>query len=117
MPTYSYKCEKCNKNFELFFSIQLYQEKPTCIFCSSSNTFRRYIDDVITQSSSIKKTDSELRTIGDLANRNRDKMSEDQKHELFMKHNSYKYEQPSKELPKGMSRIKKTQKKDKPKWT
>jgi hypothetical protein len=63
----------------------------------------------------IRKSDSELKTIGDLANRNRDKMSNDHKSYLQEKHNEYKDTELAKELPKGMSKIKKPTKKIK--WT
>lgn len=110
MPTYTYECLKCASNFELFFYIKDYQEKPKCIHCGSLKTTRSYIDDVLTQASSIKKSDSELKTIGDLAKRNADKLSDDEKIHLYNKHNSYKYETSDKQLPTGMSRVKKPQK-------
>ena len=114
MPTYSYNCEKCFTGFELFFYIKDYTDKPECIHCGSHNTHREYVKDVSTQSSSVKKSDTELKTLGDLANRNRDKMTEDEKIHLYNKHNSYKEEQPKTELPKGMKRLKKQ---PKIKWT
>lgn len=113
MPTYSYICNDCNTKFELFFHIKNYIQNPNCISCNSTNSNRRYIDDVISQSCSIKKSDTELKTIGDLANRNRDKLSDDQKADLYIKHNSYKETPTDKPLPKGMSRINKPGKK---KW-
>jgi hypothetical protein len=63
---------------------------------------------------SIKKSDNELKTIGDIANRNRDKLSDDHKQALNIKHNKYKEEQSSTDLPSGMSRMKKQ---PKIKWT
>lgn len=113
MPTYSYTCEQCKIDFELFFYIKDYIETPCCTNCRSDKTHRRYIDDVLTQNNSVKKADSELKTIGDIANRNRDRLSEDEKVHLYQKHNSYKENQPEKPLPTGMSRIKKP---PKPKW-
>jgi len=113
MPTYSYFCFACNKDFEIFSYISNYQEKPKCIFCKSKKTNRLYDKDVLTQFCSVKKSDSELKTIGDLAQRNSDKMSKDHKITLYQKHNDYKDNVPSKELPKGMSRMKKPKK---PKW-
>lgn len=107
MPTYSYSCTDCNKDFELFFYIKDYISDPTCIFCSSKDTHRRYIDDVITQNCSVKKSDNELKTLGDLANRNRDRLSQDEKTHLDQKHNEYKDTTNLPELPKGMKRIKK----------
>lgn len=110
MPTYSYHCENCTSNFELFFFIKDYKEQPQCSVCNSNNTYRRYTDDVITQSASVRKSDTELKTIGDLARRNSDRLSEDEKIHLYQKHNSYKEEQSIKELPKGMNRVKKPKK-------
>lgn len=107
MPTYSYYCSKCKKGFELFCTIKDYKEIQPCPKCSSEETYRQYINDVLTQTSTVRKGDSELKTIGDLARRNSDKFSEDEKIHLYQKHNSYKYEDSSKELPKGMTRIKK----------
>lgn len=108
MPTYSYFCNKCQTKFEIFCSIKDYVENASCEHCKKNkHTHRLYIEDVSTLSTSIKKNDSELKTIGDLANRNRDRLSEDHKTELEEKHNSYKEEVSNKELPKGMSRIKK----------
>jgi putative FmdB family regulatory protein len=110
MPTYSYNCDNCEYVFELFFYIKDYIENPVCTKCNSKKTSRRYIDDVITQSTTIKKSDSELKTIGDLAQRNSDKMSEDEKIHLYKKHNQYRFEDNNNPLPDGMSRIKKPEK-------
>lgn len=115
MPTYSYYCSRCEKDFELFFYIKDYIEKPKCCLCNTNTEVDRlYIKDISTQSASVKKADSELKTLGDLANRNRDKMSNDEKNHLHIKHNSYKEEKPDKPLPKGMSRMSKGKK---IKWT
>lgn len=113
MPTYSYICSSCEEQFELFFSIRDYKENPKCLHCGSKKTSRDYISDAKTINSSVKKSDTELSTVGDLANRNRDRMSSDQKIELTQKHNEYK-ENFEMKLPKGMSRIPK--KKVKNKW-
>jgi len=114
MPTYTYYCEKCKKSFELFSSIREYDPEPTCLLCKKTKAHRDYIVDVATQSASVKKSDNELKTIGDLAMRNSERMSNDQKTDLYIKHNSYKEEKTeTKPLPKGMSRIKKP---PKPKW-
>lgn len=113
MPTYSYQCQDCSKAFELFFYIRDYIESPKCCYCESKNTERAYSKDVLTQSASVKKADSELKTIGDIANRNRDRLSDDEKVSLYNKHNSYKEEAPKTALPKGMTRMKKPSKKNK----
>lgn len=111
MPTYSYICNNCNFSFELFSSIKEYEENPKCPECSINKTNRDYAIDLITLAGSVKKSDSELKTIGDLANRNRDRMSDEQKAELHQKHNDYKENKiEDKPLPKGMSRMKKGKK-------
>ena len=115
MPTYSYSCSHCEEKFEMFLYIKDYTEHPKCPKCKSKKTNREYIQDVSTLSASVKKSDSELKTLGDLANRNRDKLSDDQKQSLFEKHNSYREQESQKELPKGMSRMKKPTQKIK--WT
>ena len=108
MPTYTYFCDKCQKQFELFAYIKDYNPIPNCAHCGNKKTHRQYIIDVKTQSTSVKKSDSELKTIGDLAMRNTERMSDDQKTELYMKHNEYKYDsRDSMPLPTGMTRIKK----------
>ena len=109
MPNYSYFCETCDTAFELFFSIRDYKEKTKCKKCNKTCR-RNYIEDVLSQSASVKKSDSELKTIGDLANRNRDRFSSDERIALDKKHNEYKDNDLAKELPKGMSRIKKQNK-------
>lgn len=107
MPTYSYICNSCNSLFELFFTIKNYKPTPKCARCDSPDTCRNYSIDFLTISNSVKKADSELRTIGDLAKRNSDRMSDDEKTSLYMKHNEYRENNTDKPLPKGMSRIKK----------
>lgn len=113
MPTYSYYCENCDILHEIFFTIAAYKDTIKCDKCKNKCS-RSYIDDILTLNSSVKKTDSELKTLGDLANRNRDRMSDDQKNHLNKKHNDYKDTKIEKELPKGMSRIEKP--KQKIKW-
>lgn len=115
MPTYSYKCNKCLKDFELFFYIRQYTPSPKCTHCNSTDTQREIVRDAQTINSSIIKNDSELKTIGDLANRNRDRMTSDHKISLQQRHNEYKENKPDKELPKGMTRINKP--KNRTRWT
>lgn len=106
MPNYTYLCETCCKKFEIFTSIKEYNPRPKCVFCKSKKTNRSYSDDLTRSSAFVRKSDDELKTVGDLANRNRDKMSNDQKIELYQKHNNYKENSSQKPLPQGMSRIK-----------
>lgn len=115
MPTYSYACNKCDENFELFFYIKDYNDKPLCPKCKNNKLVtRNYQVDISSQATTVKKTDNELKTIGDLANRNRDRMSEDERNHLQTKHNAYKETDAAKPLPKGMTRMPKGKK---IKWT
>lgn len=106
MPEYSYKCDKCNLTFSLVCSMREYRETHSCEKCGS-NCCRDYLEDLSTLNTSVKLGDNELKTLGHLAHRNTERMSEDQKNELYIKHNSYKEDVSDKPLPKGMSRIKK----------
>lgn len=108
MPAYTFECDKCSEVFELVCSMKDYTGKANCPSCKSKKTFRRYVDDVATLNGSVKKADDELKTVGDLANRNRDRMSDDEKIALHQKHQSYREDAP--ELPKGMSRLPKQKK-------
>lgn len=105
MPCYSYYCASCQETIEIVCSIKEYKEHIKCPGCKN-NISRDYID-MLTINGTVKKSDSELSTIGDLANRNRDKLSDDEKVHLHQKHNSYKDKKDQTELPKGMTRMKK----------
>lgn len=110
MPEYSFYCEKCGKPFEVSCSINDYSNnKIRCIFCNSANINRDLMSDISGSYLSIRKHDSELKTLGDLANRNAEKFSADKKNHLFHKHNEYRKDKDGK-LPDGMTRIKKTKK-------
>lgn len=106
MPEYSYNCEKCNKVFSIICSIKEYKDTHLCDICGTLCA-RDYIEDLSTLNTSVRLGDNDLKTLGHLAQRNTERMSEDQKNELYRKHNSYKSEVSDKPLPKGMSRIKK----------
>ena len=92
MPTYSFICESCHKVFEVFLSFKEYDEKNNiaCELCGSKKVCRNYVEDALSVGSSVRKADSELKTIGDLANRNRDRMTDDHKAALYEKPNSKK---------------------------
>jgi len=108
MPEYTYSCDKCNTVFSIVCSIREYKEKTMCPQCQSIDfVSRNYLEDLGSLNTSVIKNDSDLKTIGDLANRNRDKMSSDHKANLESKHNEYKEQKSTKELPSGMSRIQK----------
>lgn len=112
MPEYSYFCEKCKQPFSVVCSISNYKEKCDCDLCG--NLCSRDYEDLKTLNASVKLSDSEIKTVGHLAQRNTEKMSRDQRAELYVKHNEYKYDKPEQALPKGMTRIKKP---PKTKWT
>lgn len=105
MPTYTYVCEDCKHKEEVFLSIKDYTEKKKCSKCGNE-CVRSYADDLLTTNAFVRLADSEIKTLGHLAHRNTEKMSDDQKRELHHKHNQYKYETP-KELPAGMTRLNK----------
>lgn len=112
MPTYTYFCNSCVEPFEIFSTISSYKEKEKCSKCKSICS-RFYEEDMLSINGSVKKSDSDLK-LGDLANRNRDRMSDDHKQYLHQKHNEYKDPSFKKELPQGMSRAKPGKK---TKWT
>lgn len=110
MPEYTFICNACKDDFSIFASIREYdsllgKKKISCPNCKSKSVTRDYLGDCSTIAGSVKKGDDELKTIGDLANRNRDRMSEDQKAELYKKHNDYREVESTTPLPAGMSRI------------
>lgn len=109
MPSYTYVCEKCGTKTEIFTTIQNYKEHISC--ACGATMGRYYQDDLVNMLGSVIKSDSELKTLGDLANRNRDRMSDDHKAHLHKKHNEYKAPAQQKELPKGMTRMKKSSQK------
>jgi putative FmdB family regulatory protein len=113
MPIYTFICEKCQNKFDISCSIREYSEKQKCTACKSKKVYRSYKDDISSVFGSVKKHDSELKTVGDLAARNSDKFSDDHKEFLKQKHTAYK-DQTDKPLPNGMSRISKG---NKTKWT
>jgi len=107
MPTYTYQCSKCENVFEIFSSIADYKDTVKCSECKRQ-AHRMYVDDLLTLNGSVRKADSELKTIGDLARRNSEKFSDDYKAHLHEKHNAYKETPSTNTLPKGMTRMKKT---------
>lgn len=107
MPTYTYYCEECQESFDLFANISDYKDKVKCPSCKSKKKCSRdYQEDMLTLNSSVRKSDSELKTLGDLAQRNGERFSDDYKAELQRKHYDYRgKEDPNTVLPEGMSRI------------
>ena len=114
MPSYTFLCIKCKKKFEIFLTFSQYSDEQKCPLCNSENTQRSYADDLASISGSVVKSDKELK-LGDLANRNRDRLSQDEKDHLYHKHNSYKDQDIVKSLPTGMNRLNKQPKIEWPK--
>lgn len=110
MPEYTYVCNDCKSKINLICSIREYKETIECPHCESRLTIRSYEDDMKTINGSVRLSKSEIKNLGHLAHRNTETMSEDQKNELYRKHNAYKEVVPEKPLPKGMNRIKKPKK-------
>ena len=110
MPIYTYICAKCNKKIELITHYSKYQKTIACNECGAE--CQRSLQDDL-GSGFVKLSDHELK-LGHLAQRNSERFSDDYKAELKRKHNEYKEQEPSKPLPKGMSRV---QRQPKIKWT
>lgn len=114
MPSYTFLCIECKKKFEIFLTFAQYSDKQQCPLCNRENTHRSYVDDLASISGSVVKSDTELK-LGDLANRNRDRLSQDEKDHIYHKNNAYKDQDLVKSLPKGMTRLKKQPKIEWPK--
>ena len=109
MPEYTFLCDKqnngCALEFSLVMSIAEYTDGHTCPRCKRKKPVRRcYEADLPTTNTSVRKSDSNI-TIGHLAKRNNERLSSDEKAHLQHEHNAYKYEEPKRELPSGMSRM------------
>ena len=113
MPEYTYYCHFCRENFERFYTLQDYTDTVKCSVCENVCS-RNYSIDMPTINQSVKLATSEIKTLGHLAQRNTETMSQDQKDDLYRKHNSYKEDATEKPLPKGMNRLKKQ---NKVQWT
>jgi hypothetical protein len=109
---YSFICDTenggCGHSFEISCFISEYDAATKELRCSKCNQKagirRDYFADKF--SSSIKLSDDQI-TVGHLAHRNTEKMSEEQKAKLHYEHNKYRFENPQeKELPNGMVRRK-----------
>ena len=110
---YSFICRSCKKEFEEVLTRQQYENFQVVCSCGSDKVSRDYQTDLEGLVGSVKKSDSELRTIGDIAARNTERYSDDQKLEMRKQHFSYlEGEEP--EAPKGATRVKK---KEPVKWT
>lgn len=99
---YTFLCENCNHRFEISCPLNEYDDKidgktHTCPNCNSLSAKRDFETDLksITYQENPK-------TLGSLCDKNSDKMSSDEKHHLYKKHNSYKDNPERMKLPEGM---------------
>lgn len=74
MPTYVYACDSCEHEFE---EIQKMSDDPL-LKCPKCKKKKLYRVPQVPLSTSVKKTASDWKTIGDLADFNRDNMTEEQ---------------------------------------
>lgn len=113
MPTYTFSClnKKCrNKTFDIFSTIKSYDGSGICPRCKEKSTTRDYVQDLPV--AQVVKGDSEL-SLGDLAQRNSNRFSDDYKDHLYQKHNSYKnQDEDGVELPAGMTKVKRPKNKN-----
>jgi hypothetical protein len=115
MPEYTFVCDDCGCKFAEILSFAQYdQKKYSCCSCDGNNLSRSYEDDCMNIGGMVRKSDSELKTLGHIADRNRDRMSEDHKEHLKYKYTEYKKHKPEEVLPQGMSW---TEKPEKVQWT
>lgn len=101
MPTYTYTCPSCG-DFELYSSLQGYKEKVRCPSCTKQSQRNLLVDAM-----SVIATGLGAQTLGSIADKNADKLSQDEKDLLNAKHNAYKDvpEEQLAPLPAGMKRV------------
>lgn len=107
MPQYTFDCNDCKNKFEITCWICEYDaciKLLECPKCNSRNVQRDYITDKTT--TSIILADDKLK-LGELAKRNTERMSDEEKAALNYKHNEYLYNEPEHDLPSGMKRTRK----------
>lgn len=82
MPTYEYKCDKCEHSFEI---IQRMADRPLvkCPICKKNKLYRLFFSPMVF-------VVGEAKTIGQLADRNTKKMSNDQKDSIAEKYKKNK---------------------------
>ena len=110
MPAYTYFCENCQSYFEKFSYFSDYQDQEICPTCDTCKFVIRALDhDISTLNHSVVASDNEI-NLGQLSDRNAKRMSRDEKIDKYYDLNKYKWEGKDKALPKGMTRVNKTDK-------
>jgi len=109
MPEYTFVCNTdkggCGHTFSMIMSMAEYSDKQKCPSCKKIKAVCRCLEaDLPTINTSVRRSDDQV-TVGELAKRNSERLSSDEKAHLTEKHNEYKYEEPTKELPDGMKRM------------
>ncbi len=110
MPEYTYVCDKehrqwnnntgCGYIFALVCSVKQYTSSPFCPICGRNDAVvRNYREDNV--SVGVTLGDDQL-TVGHMAKRNTDNLSNDEKVSLYNKHNAYKFQKSKVKLGKGM---------------
>jgi hypothetical protein len=111
MPTYTYNCPEetggCGHQYEVFILMSEYnpQLPPVCPGCKTRTHVRRNFKVDISSTSSHIQT----QTLGSLAEKNTNSMSEDARLAQWRKDNAYKFDDPPNEpkmkLPRGAKRL------------
>ena len=105
---YTFICDNCNFQLESLQEIANYKSLKKCPECKKNKLYRDYAADSVNVS--VRLGNDEIK-VGHLADRNTQRLSNDEKNELTKKHNAYKDQDISDKLPEGMSQIKKKDKK------
>ena len=110
MPTYTFKCDSCDHQFEKFMTMAKYTDRQVCPNCKKIKPVHRDYSADTLMSATVTLSDDQLK-LGHLAKRNGERMSADEKAHLHRKHNEYKYnKKATRDLPNGMTHKKRTPK-------
>jgi hypothetical protein len=105
MPEYTFYCDikkgGCDHHFTLIMLMCDYSPRQVCPKCRKIEPVCRNYQEDLAQGQ-VVKGDDEI-TLGQLAQRNTERMSKDEREALTRKHNAYKENKPYPELPPGMS--------------
>ena len=104
IPSYTFFCEECKKNFSIVCSIKDYSSNQNCPHCNNSNVYREYnIDNAcINYINGL----SEAKTLQEYAEKQTKKYGQEKCNEMRQKFVEYKQNKVGgiKELPTGMTR-------------